>query len=95
MVEDLVVRVRGGASEYVTALAYRDLPTADLMQEWGDAVQYNPDIIKIKVLLGSCSTHPPLCSEPGYGIQNSISLTLILRCIHENGKYIWSEPITV
>nr|KAF6381375.1 complement C8 beta chain [Pipistrellus kuhlii] len=48
MVEDLVVRVRGGASEYVTALAYKDLPTADLMQEWGDAVQFNPDIIKIK-----------------------------------------------
>ncbi|KAK2495598.1 hypothetical protein MC885_017797 [Smutsia gigantea] len=49
MVEDLVVLVRGGASEYITALAYKDLPTADLMQEWGDAVQYNPDIIKIKV----------------------------------------------
>ena len=49
MVEDLVVLVRGGASEYVTALAYRELPTADLMQEWGDAVQYNPDIIKVKV----------------------------------------------
>ncbi|XP_036112895.1 complement component C8 beta chain [Molossus molossus] len=48
IIEDLVVRVRGGASEYVTALAYKDLPTADLMQEWGDAVQYNPDIIKIK-----------------------------------------------
>ncbi|XP_017524382.2 complement component C8 beta chain isoform X5 [Manis javanica] len=48
MVEDLVVLVRGGASEYITALAYKDLPTADLMQEWGDAVQYNPDIIKIK-----------------------------------------------
>ncbi|KAF6107758.1 complement C8 beta chain [Phyllostomus discolor] len=48
MVEDLVVRVRGGASEYITTLAYRNLPTADLMQEWGDAVQYNPDIIKIK-----------------------------------------------
>uniref|UniRef100_A0A8C2QW65 Complement component C8 beta chain n=1 Tax=Capra hircus TaxID=9925 RepID=A0A8C2QW65_CAPHI len=50
MVEDLVVLVRGGASEYVTALAYRELPTADLMQEWGDAVQYNPDIIKVKVM---------------------------------------------
>lgn len=63
MVEDLVVRVRGGASEYITALAYKDLPTADLMQEWGDAVQYNPDIIKIKVQLASCSTHPDLYSE--------------------------------
>ena len=49
MVNDLVVLVRGGASEHITALAYKDLPTADLMQEWGDAVQYNPDIIKIKV----------------------------------------------
>ncbi|XP_039093712.1 complement component C8 beta chain [Hyaena hyaena] len=48
MVNDLVVLVRGGASEHITALAYKELPTADLMQEWGDAVQYNPDIIKIK-----------------------------------------------
>lgn len=48
VVSDLVVRVRGGASEHITTLAYKDLPTADLMQEWGDAVQYNPDIIKIK-----------------------------------------------
>ncbi|XP_037683033.1 complement component C8 beta chain [Choloepus didactylus] len=48
MVEDLVVLVRGGASEHITALAYKDLPTAELMQEWGDAVQYNPDIIKVK-----------------------------------------------
>ncbi|KAM8788221.1 complement component C8 beta chain [Rhynchonycteris naso] len=48
IIEDLVVRVRGGASEYITSLAYSELPTADLMQEWGDAVQYNPDIIKIK-----------------------------------------------
>ncbi|KAM6217053.1 complement component C8 beta chain [Rhynchocyon petersi] len=47
-VEDFVVRVRGGASEYITALAYNQLPTADLMQEWGDAVQYNPSAIKIK-----------------------------------------------
>lgn len=81
MVEDLVVRVRGGASEYITALAYKDLPTADLMQEWGDAVQFNPDIIKIKVpwAWGSCSIHPPLCSEPGYGIQSSIRPTLNLE----------------
>lgn len=49
MVEDLVVLVRGGASEHITTLAYKELPTADLMQEWGDAVQYNPAIIKIKV----------------------------------------------
>ncbi|XP_077005632.1 complement component C8 beta chain [Tamandua tetradactyla] len=48
MVEDLVVLIRGGASEYITALAYQHLPTAELMQEWGDAVQYNPDIIKVK-----------------------------------------------
>uniref|UniRef100_A0A2K6QW70 Complement component C8 beta chain n=1 Tax=Rhinopithecus roxellana TaxID=61622 RepID=A0A2K6QW70_RHIRO len=49
MVEDLVVLVRGGASEHITTLAYQELPTADLMQEWGDAVQYNPAIIKVKV----------------------------------------------
>ncbi|XP_007462627.1 PREDICTED: complement component C8 beta chain [Lipotes vexillifer] len=48
MVNDLVVLVRGGASEYITALAYNELPTAELMQEWGEAVQYNPDIVKIK-----------------------------------------------
>ncbi|XP_047584374.1 complement component C8 beta chain [Lutra lutra] len=48
MVEDLVVLVRGGASEHITTLAYKELPTAELMQEWGDAVQYNPEVIKIK-----------------------------------------------
>ncbi|XP_007945593.1 complement component C8 beta chain [Orycteropus afer afer] len=47
-VEDLVVVVRGGASEHITALVYKALPTAELMQEWGDAVQYNPSIIKVK-----------------------------------------------
>ncbi|XP_008499027.2 complement component C8 beta chain [Calypte anna] len=47
-VEDFIVLVRGGASEHITALAYRDLPTAALLQEWGDAVQYNPEIIKLK-----------------------------------------------
>jgi len=52
-VEDFVVLVRGGASEHVATLAYRDLPTAALMQEWGDAVQYNPEIIKLKVLCPS------------------------------------------
>ncbi|XP_032152746.1 complement component C8 beta chain [Sapajus apella] len=49
MVDDLVVLVRGGASEHITTLAYKELPTADLMQEWGDAVQYNPAIVKVKV----------------------------------------------
>ncbi|XP_004588861.3 complement component C8 beta chain [Ochotona princeps] len=49
MVEDLVVLVRGGASEHITTLAHNELPTADLMQEWGDAVKYNPAIIKVKV----------------------------------------------
>ncbi|NWI30403.1 CO8B protein, partial [Sula dactylatra] len=47
-VEDFIVLVRGGASEHITVLAYKDLPTAALMQEWGDAVQYNPEIIKLK-----------------------------------------------
>ncbi|XP_028589161.2 complement component C8 beta chain [Podarcis muralis] len=49
IVEDFVALVRGGASEYITTLAYKDLPTAELMQEWGDAVQYNPEIIRMKV----------------------------------------------
>lgn len=49
MIEDLVVLVRGGTSEYITTLAYRELPTPELMREWGDAVQYNPAIIKMKV----------------------------------------------
>ncbi|XP_053106726.1 complement component C8 beta chain isoform X2 [Hemicordylus capensis] len=48
-VEDFVALVRGGASEHIAALAYKDLPTAELMQEWGDAVQYNPEIIRMKV----------------------------------------------
>eukprot|EP00069_Balaena_mysticetus_P014142 bmy_01548T0 len=39
MVNDLVVLVRGGASEYITALAYKELPTAELMQEWGEAAE--------------------------------------------------------
>lgn len=55
-VEDFIVLVRGGASEHITTLAYKDLPTAALMQEWGDAVQYNPEIIKLKV------PYPLLCS---------------------------------
>ncbi|XP_071897600.1 complement component C8 beta chain isoform X1 [Anas platyrhynchos] len=48
-VEDFIALVRGGASEHITALAYKNLPTATLMQEWGDAVQYNPEIIQLKV----------------------------------------------
>lgn len=60
MVEDLVVLVRGGASEYITTLAYKELPTAELMREWGDAVQYNPAIIKLKVPAATMPT-PPLC----------------------------------
>ncbi|XP_074859244.1 complement component C8 beta chain [Carettochelys insculpta] len=49
VVEDFIALVRGGGSEHITALAYKDLPTAQLMQEWGDAVQYNPEITKLKV----------------------------------------------
>lgn len=58
MVEDLVVLVRGGASEHITTLAYKELPTADLMQAWGDAVKYNPAIIKVKV----CTIAQPILS---------------------------------
>ncbi|XP_055498454.1 DAB adaptor protein 1a [Leucoraja erinacea] len=46
--EDFIVLVRGGASEHVTALAHKNLPTVKLMQEWGDAVEYNPEVIKFK-----------------------------------------------
>ncbi|NXO44034.1 CO8B protein, partial [Locustella ochotensis] len=48
-VEDFLALVRGGASEDVAALAHKDLPSAQAMQQWGDAVQYNPEIIKLKV----------------------------------------------
>ncbi|NXI80365.1 CO8B protein, partial [Rhipidura dahli] len=47
-VEDFVVLVRGGASEHISTLAHKELPTAELMQQWGEAVQYNPEIIKLK-----------------------------------------------
>ncbi|XP_059503671.1 DAB adaptor protein 1a [Stegostoma tigrinum] len=46
--EDFIVFVRGGASEHVAALAHKQLPTVELIQEWGDAVEYNPEIIKFK-----------------------------------------------
>ncbi|XP_063154085.1 complement component C8 beta chain [Candoia aspera] len=48
-VEDFIALVHGGASEHITTLANKDLPNAELMQEWGDAVQYNPEIIQMKV----------------------------------------------
>nr|XP_014346542.1 PREDICTED: complement component C8 beta chain isoform X2 [Latimeria chalumnae] len=48
-VKDFFVLVHGGASEHITTLANKQLPTADLMQEWGDAVQYNPELIDFKV----------------------------------------------
>ncbi|XP_070795615.1 complement component C8 beta chain [Pituophis catenifer annectens] len=48
-VEDFIALVRGGASEHITTLANKDLPNAQLMEEWGDAVQYNPEIIRMKV----------------------------------------------
>ncbi|XP_069498206.1 complement component C8 beta chain [Ambystoma mexicanum] len=48
LVQDFVALVRGGGSEQITTLAYKQLPTPELMQEWGDAVQYNPDVIKLK-----------------------------------------------
>ncbi|MBN3302264.1 CO8B protein, partial [Amia calva] len=48
-VEDFIVVVKGGASEFTSRLAYKKLPTPELMQEWGDAVQYNPDFIETKI----------------------------------------------
>ncbi|KAK1797435.1 hypothetical protein P4O66_008812 [Electrophorus voltai] len=49
-VEDYVAVVRGGDSETVARLAAKQLPTPDLMQLWGDAVHYNPDIIHSKMV---------------------------------------------
>ncbi|XP_038649426.1 DAB adaptor protein 1a [Scyliorhinus canicula] len=46
--EDFIVFVRGGASEHVTTLAHKQLPTVELMQEWGEAVEYSPEVIKFK-----------------------------------------------
>uniref|UniRef100_A0A6J0TAF5 Complement component C8 beta chain n=1 Tax=Pogona vitticeps TaxID=103695 RepID=A0A6J0TAF5_9SAUR len=48
-VDDFVALVRGGASEPITTLAAKSLPTPELMQQWGEAVQYNPEIIQMKV----------------------------------------------
>lgn len=49
-VDDFVALVRGGASESITTLVAKSLPTPELMQQWGDAVQYNPEIIQMKVV---------------------------------------------
>ncbi|XP_051989612.1 complement component C8 beta chain [Xyrauchen texanus] len=49
MVEDLIIKVRGGDSETVSRLAAKELPTPDIMQQWGDAVFYNPDFINRKI----------------------------------------------
>nr|BAI47541.1 complement component C8 beta subunit precursor [Chimaera phantasma] len=48
--EDFIVFVRGGASQHVTALSHKDPPTEQLMQEWGEAVEYSPEVIKFKPL---------------------------------------------
>ncbi|XP_076866420.1 complement component C8 beta chain isoform X1 [Brachyhypopomus gauderio] len=48
-VEEHVAVVRGGDSETVSRLAAKQLPTPDIMQLWGDAVYYNPDIIHSKM----------------------------------------------
>lgn len=48
-VEDFVAVVKGGDSETITQLASKNLPTQKLMQQWGDAVYYNPDFIQTKV----------------------------------------------
>ncbi|XP_030631725.1 complement component C8 beta chain [Chanos chanos] len=49
LVEDFFALVRGGDSETVTRLAAKGLPTPEIIQLWGDAVQYNPDIIRSKM----------------------------------------------
>ncbi|KAG5286758.1 hypothetical protein AALO_G00018440 [Alosa alosa] len=49
LVEDYVAVVKGGDSESITQLASKTLPTQKLMQQWGDAVYYNPDFIHTKM----------------------------------------------
>ncbi|XP_051788928.1 DAB adaptor protein 1a [Erpetoichthys calabaricus] len=48
LVEDFIANVRGGTSEFISRLAYNKLPTVEVMQKWGESVQYNPDIIEFK-----------------------------------------------
>ncbi|KAG5847479.1 hypothetical protein ANANG_G00126490 [Anguilla anguilla] len=48
-VEDFVALVKGGSSESITRLAFNQLPTPEIMQEWGDSVFYNPDFLQTKV----------------------------------------------
>ncbi|KAJ8390419.1 hypothetical protein AAFF_G00108130, partial [Aldrovandia affinis] len=47
-VEDFVAVVKGGGSESITRLAFKQLPTPEIMQEWGDSVFYNPDFLHSK-----------------------------------------------
>ncbi|XP_063075443.1 complement component C8 beta chain [Engraulis encrasicolus] len=49
-VEDVLVVVKGGDSESIAQLSTKKLPTAEMMQLWGDAVHYNPDFIQTKIL---------------------------------------------
>ncbi|XP_018609103.2 complement component C8 beta chain [Scleropages formosus] len=48
-VKDFVAVVKGGGSESITRLVYRQLPTPEIMRDWGDSVFYNPDFIQTKM----------------------------------------------
>ncbi|KAG9329268.1 hypothetical protein JZ751_006296 [Albula glossodonta] len=48
-VEDFVATVKGGGSKSITRLAFKQLPTPEIMQEWGDSVFYNPDFLYTKM----------------------------------------------
>ncbi|KAL4656033.1 complement component C8 beta chain [Arapaima gigas] len=49
-VEDFVAVVKGGGSESITRLVYKQLPTPEVMRDWGESVFYNPDFIQTKPL---------------------------------------------
>ncbi|KAJ8274533.1 hypothetical protein COCON_G00091580 [Conger conger] len=48
-VEDFVAMVRGGSSESISSLVSKQLPTALIMQDWGESIFYNPDFLHTKV----------------------------------------------
>ncbi|XP_044530718.1 complement component C8 beta chain [Gracilinanus agilis] len=50
IVEDLAVFLRGGTIPSITSLAYNRLPNKELMEKWGDAAKFFPEVLKIKVI---------------------------------------------
>ncbi|XP_048844538.1 complement component C8 beta chain isoform X1 [Brienomyrus brachyistius] len=48
-VDDFAAVVRGGSSETISRLVYKQLPTPEIMQDWGESVFLNPDFIQTKM----------------------------------------------